>query len=189
MGFDMPIRRKPIQATLLGASSERVVMKQAAADENPNDAVVREFTWNLAAINIHMEDIRRIWADLLGVSGPQWLILMAISELDAGKGVSVGEVSTKLQVHQSFVTTQTKNLERSGFLIRTTSSADARIVLMSLTEKARKEIGKLTARRNKLNDFIFADMSDRSLRDITDSLTLIKYRVEKAALQLDLDNS
>src|SRR3954466_7303740 len=111
--------------------------------ENRTEVIAREFAWDLVAINTHLEDIRRFWAESLGVSGPQWLILMAISELDQGKGVSVGEVSSKLQVNSTFVSAQTKELERSGLLTRTASPSDARIVLMSLTELARREIAKL----------------------------------------------
>jgi MarR family transcriptional regulator, organic hydroperoxide resistance regulator len=154
-----------------------------------NDKLIRELTWDLVAINVHLEDIRRIWAEALGINGPQWLIMMAISDLDGGRGVSVGEVSAKLHVHQTFVSAQTRDLEKSGFLNRSASPDDARIVAMSLTDKARKEIGKLSARRNQLNEFMFADIGNRTLEEITRTLGLIRRRSEKAALQLDLDNS
>lgn len=154
-----------------------------------NDKLIRELTWDLVAINVHLEDIRRIWAEVLGVNGPQWLILMAISDLDEGRGVSVGEVSAKIHVHSTYISAQTKGLEKSGFLNRTASPVDARIVVMSLTDKARKEIAKLSARRNELNEFMFADIGNRTLEEITKTLKLIRRRSEKAALQLDLDSS
>jgi MarR family transcriptional regulator, organic hydroperoxide resistance regulator len=153
-----------------------------------NDEVVREFLWDVVSIGTFLEDIRRIWANALGVSGPQWLILMAINDLDVGSGVSVSDVAQKIHVRGTFVTAQTKSLERSGLLIREPSAEDARVVLMSLTHEARSKIAKLSARRKMLNDLIFADLNDRSLRDITDKLTLIRNRIEKAARHLDIES-
>ncbi len=181
----MPSRKK-ISST--ASFSGQTTIDRASRSDQLSGALERELTWDLLAINTHLEDIRRMWANLLGVSGPQWLILMAISELDGGEGVSVGEVSSKLYVNSTFVTAQTKSLERWGFLVRATSPSDARIVLMSLTDKARREIAKLAATRNKFSDYVFADIGDRTVRDITDSLSRIRQRVETAALQMKLDS-
>jgi DNA-binding MarR family transcriptional regulator len=174
----MYARKKSRQGSQISASGASIRPKQAKQ-------VHRDFVWDIIALNIHFEDIRRIWAELLGVTGPQWMILMAINDLDIGQGVSVGDVSTKIRVNPPFVTTQTKILEKSGFLTRTASPLDARSVLMSFTDKAHLEIAKLSAKRNELLDFIFADVSDRTLRDIA----VIRRKAEKAALQLDLDRS
>jgi MarR family transcriptional regulator, organic hydroperoxide resistance regulator len=152
-----------------------------------SDRLMGEFSWDISAINVHLEDIRRTWAKVLGVSGPQWLILMAISDLDQGAGVSVGDVSTKLNVRQPFVTAESKTLEKAGFVSRTSSPVDGRIVLMSLTEKARTGITHLSARRRKLNDAIFADLDNETLQEVREALSTIRRRMEKAALQLQLD--
>ncbi|WP_168195472.1 MarR family transcriptional regulator [Bradyrhizobium sp. NAS80.1] len=120
------------------------------------------------------------------MSGPQWLILMAISESDDDQGISVGEVSEKLQVNPTFVTAQSKSLESAGLLNRSPSPTDARIVLMSLTDRARKEIEKLSVRRKILNDSVFADMSERTLKETKEAIASVRRRVEEAALQLRL---
>src|SRR6266849_2896949 len=95
--------------------------------------VVRRFLLDLASINVHLDEIRKFWAKSLGVSGPQWMILMALSELDRGQGVSGKDVSELLHIDPSFITTQTKLLERAGLVRRLASSEDARVILMSLT--------------------------------------------------------
>ncbi len=82
----------------------------------------------------------RATAKTLGISGPQWMILMALSDMDKGDGVPVNVVSKKLHVDSSFVTTQSKLLEKKGFLRRKTSTEDARIVQMSLTDKTYKHL-------------------------------------------------
>ena len=151
-------------------------------DQNQDD-LVREFIWNIVSINTHFEEIRYMLARMLGISGPQWLILMAISDLDRGDGVSVRVVSEKLHVDPSFVTTQSKSLEKHGFMKRITSLDDARVVLMSLTDKACKQMANLSLHQEKLNEFIFSDLDARALGDITGKLTMLKNRLEKASLR------
>ena len=156
----------------------------AGGDDAARHGLAREFVWGILAVSMHFEDIRYAWADILGISGPQWLILMAIHDLDRGGGVSVRDVARKLHVDRSFITTQTQSLEKQGFMSRTVSADDARIVLMSVTDKARNEIKALSARQQSLDAFIFSDLDDRALRDIVDKLKLLEGRLEKASLKL-----
>jgi DNA-binding MarR family transcriptional regulator len=148
-----------------------------------NQDLVREFIWDIVSINTHFEEIRYMLARMLGISGPQWLILMAISDLDRGDGVSVRVVSEKLHVDPSFVTTQSKSLEKHGFMRRISSVDDARVVLMSLTDKACKQVASLSLHQERLNNYVFSDLDDRALEDITGKLTVLKNRLEKASLR------
>jgi len=152
-----------------------------------NQEIVRQFVWDVASINVHLDEIRHFWARELGISGPQWMILMAIGDLDRGKGVSVKDVSAMLHVDPSFVTTQSKMLEKNGFMRRLPSADDARVVLMSLSDKASKKIATLSSRREVLSEFVFAGYDDRALRDISDQLASLKNRLEKATLMLAVD--
>src|SRR5436305_10567034 len=38
--------------------------------------IIRRFTWAIASINVHLEELRYFWGKALGISGPQWMILM-----------------------------------------------------------------------------------------------------------------
>src|SRR3981081_3910739 len=80
-----------------------------------NQEFVRQFIWDLASINVHLEEIRYFWAKVLGISGPQWMILMALVDLDRGQGVAVKVVSKILHVDPSFVTTQSKSPGKKAF--------------------------------------------------------------------------
>src|SRR5690349_22952413 len=50
-----------------------------------NHDIARQFAWEIAAINVHLQEIRYFWAKALGVSGPQWMILMALADLEDRK--------------------------------------------------------------------------------------------------------
>ena len=162
--------------------------RRAGTDEpgGRNHEIARRFAWEIAAINVHLQDIRYFWAKTLGVSGPQWMILMALADLDQGEGVPVKVVSKMLHVDPSFVTTQSKMLEKKGFLRRKTSDDDARVVQMSLTDKTYKHIAGLAAQQEELNKFIFAEFSDRELGEFTAKLTALKARLEKASLKVSI---
>jgi hypothetical protein len=107
-------------------SSSRAKRGESNGVGGKNHDIARQFAWEIAAINVYLQEIRYFWAKALGVSGPQWMILMALADLDQGDGVPVKVVSKMLYVDPSFVT-----LEK-GFMRRKTSADDARVVQMSL---------------------------------------------------------
>jgi MarR family transcriptional regulator, organic hydroperoxide resistance regulator len=152
-----------------------------------NQDVIRRLTWVIASISVRLEELRYFWGKTLGISGPQWMILMALAEIDQDDGVPVNVVSKKLQVDSSFVTTQSKLLEKKGFIRRKTSTEDARIVQMSLTDKTCKHLASLAAQQEALNEFIFSEFDDRELGELTDKLAALQNRLEKACLKLVLD--
>ncbi len=166
-----------------------VARKRAAPDDavGRNQELVRQFSWAIASIGVHFQEIRQFWAGTLGVSGPQWMILMAISDVDEGEGASVQAVSKMLHVDPSFVTTQSKMLEKKGLMRRRTSAEDARVVQMSLTDKTYKHMANLASQQQSLNEFIFAELDSRDLADLTKKLMQLTGRFEKASLKITMD--
>jgi MarR family transcriptional regulator, organic hydroperoxide resistance regulator len=152
-----------------------------------NQDTIRRLTWVIASINVHLEELRYFWAKRLGISGPQWMILMALADMDQDEGVPVNVVSKKLHVDSSFITTQSKLLEKKGFLRRKTSTEDARIVQMSLTDKTYKHLAGLASQQEALNDFIFSEFSDGQLDELADKLTTLESKLEKARLKVVVD--
>jgi DNA-binding MarR family transcriptional regulator len=152
-----------------------------------NQDTIRRLTWVIASINVHLEELRYFWAKTLGISGPQWMILMALADMDQDEGVPVNVVSKKLHVDSSFITTQSKLLEKKGFLRRKTSTEDARIVQMSLTDKTYKHLASLASQQEALNDFIFSEFNDEQLGQLTDKLATLENRLEKARLKVVVD--
>lgn len=174
------------------AASPSDSAKQAGPGEpgpknQKNQDLVRQFAWQIASISVYLDEIRQYWARALGISGPQWMILMALADLDQGDGVSVKVVSKMLHVDPSFVTTQSKMLEKKGFMRRKTSAVDARIVQMSLTDKTYKYIANLASQQEALNEFIFAEFGDRELADLNVKLTSLTKRLEKARLKVAIE--
>lgn len=152
-----------------------------------NQETIRRFAWVINSVGVHLEELRYFWAKALGISGPQWMILMALADLDDKDGIPVNVVSKKLHVDPSFVTTQSKLLEKKGFLRRKTSTDDARVVLMSLTDKSYKQMAGLAAQQEALNEFVFAELSSKQLDELIDTLSGLRNRLEKGRLKVIAD--
>ncbi|MGY4627240.1 MarR family winged helix-turn-helix transcriptional regulator [Bradyrhizobium sp. USDA 4486] len=157
--------------------------------EKKLDRAITEFIWNVVEVHSQLENIHTSWAGLLGISKPQWLILMAITELDDGRGVAGIDVANKLRVHPAFVTNQTKALEKRGFLSRRPGADDARFVLMSLTTKATKALDKLSKRKLALNSTMSNGLDEKTMADLNAALAIIAKNARLAARLLAIDVS
>jgi DNA-binding MarR family transcriptional regulator len=155
--------------------------------ERALDKTAADFLWQIFKIHSRLEVLNESWADLIGVTAAQWLILMAVSELQEGSGVSGDAIAKKLCVQSGFVTSQTKNLEKAGFLLRTPSAVDTRVVLMSMTERALAEFDKLSKRRLSLNSTIFNGLDEKTLADLNVALAIVAKNAQLAAKLLAID--
>ncbi|MCP3441179.1 MarR family winged helix-turn-helix transcriptional regulator [Bradyrhizobium sp. CCGUVB14] len=150
------------------------------------DRALRDFVWNIVEIHSQLGEIHKSWAQMLGITEPQWLILMAIDELDAGRGVSGIEVANKLKIHPPFVTSQTKRLETMNLLARDPSPDDARFVQLSLTQNAKTEIARLSTKRQALNSTMIEGLDGASLDYVNKRLSLIAKNSRLASQKLSI---
>jgi DNA-binding MarR family transcriptional regulator len=86
----------------------------------------------------------------------------------------------KLRADPSFVTAQTKLLEKAGHVRRVPSKKDGRVVLMSFSDRARKQIANLKARQQALAEFLLSDLGDAELNAMLDSSKKLERRFAKA---------
>ncbi|MBR0894799.1 MarR family transcriptional regulator [Bradyrhizobium tropiciagri] len=149
--------------------------------------LIKRFTLEISSINSHLERVRQIWGKALGVSGPQWMILIAVSDLDKDDGVPINVVSKLLHVDPSFVTTQSKLLEQKELLHRSPSPADARVVRLSLTDKTRKHLVGLSEQHKAFKKTVFEEFSEPELAEFTGKLAMLTNRLEKACLIVAMD--
>ncbi|MET4037114.1 MULTISPECIES: MarR family transcriptional regulator [unclassified Bradyrhizobium] len=160
--------------------------KDQMGDKDQLNKAVTDFIWNIVEIHSQLEEIHKGWAEMMGISEPQWLILMAIDEIDEGRGVSGIAVANKLRIHPAFVTNQTKKLEEKGLLSRVTSPDDARFLQISLTEKAGGEIANLSNKRLALNLTMFAGLDEASLDYLNKRLSSIAKNSRLASQKLSI---
>ncbi|MGX1350866.1 DNA-binding MarR family transcriptional regulator [Bradyrhizobium elkanii] len=139
---------------------------------------IRPFMWEIRSISAWLEELARSRADVLGITGPQWMILMAVAYLGKENGVPVNMVSKLMHVDPSFVTTHSKPLEKNGFLRRKHCASDARVVQMTLTAKTRKRLASL-AGQEALDELASDEFGVNGSSEFIAKLAAVRRRLEK----------
>ena len=98
---------------------------------------------------MQLEDLQNFWAKVLGIHGPQWMIVMALQRLDRGEGTSALAVADMLQMNPTFVTSQSQFLESKGLVRRTAFGDEAGTMMLSLTEQAHEHLAELASQQSK----------------------------------------
>jgi DNA-binding MarR family transcriptional regulator len=118
------------------------------------------------------------YMDNLGITYPQYLVLMVLWEKD---DISVNEISQKLILNTNTVTPLLKRMEAQGFIKRRRSRSDERKVIVKLTGK-----GKLMQKKaayipeSLASGLVSGTMKIEELNDLKSKLKkLINYLVQK----------
>ncbi len=159
---------------------------KSITEKRYSEAIDR-LTWEITAIHAHLEEIQRVWARVLGISRSQWMILMAISDLDEGSGVPVKTVAKILHVDGSFVTTQSNLLEKIKLVRRQPCRMDGRVVRLFLSDRALTLLARESERNQAVTDSVFTDFEEGELNKFVTQLTLLGQRLEKAKLRLSIE--
>jgi DNA-binding MarR family transcriptional regulator len=93
----------------------------------------------LYASSLAMTKVYKPFLDPLGLTYPQYLVMLVLWERD---GVTVSEVGDRLTLDSGTLTPLLKRLEAAGLLRRLRDSADERRVLLTLTAEGRALRGR-----------------------------------------------
>ncbi|MBN2612038.1 MAG: MarR family transcriptional regulator [Bacteroidales bacterium] len=118
------------------------------------------------------------YLDKLGITYPQYLVLMVLWETD---GLTVNEISHKLILNTNTVTPLLKRMESMGIIRRQRSGSDERRVLIHLTEKG-KTLREAAASipENLVAQISSGDMSFEDLKDLKSKLyNIIHFLLDK----------
>lgn len=111
------------------------------------------------------------YLDKLGITYPQYLVLMVLWESDE---ISVNDITQKLILNTNTVTPLLKRMELQGLISRTRSGNDERKVIITLTEKGmllQKEAE--TIPQSLASSLISESMQIEELVDLKDKLYLL----------------
>ncbi len=86
------------------------------------------------------EGLARLYRSQFGISIPEWRVLVHLAH--AGN-VSVRDIEARVAMEKSKVSRAASRLERAGYVRKTVSKSDRRLVSMSLTEKGKSLMAEL----------------------------------------------
>lgn len=127
-----------------------------------------------------METVRGHLGARMGVSGPQYSVLIAIAHLQAEHGVSVSALAKALHVSNAFVASETGKLAQRGFLHKRTNPDDRRGILLSIAPAGRIEIGKIGDEIRVINDLFFGALDAKAFAALCAAISALVHSSRKA---------
>jgi DNA-binding MarR family transcriptional regulator len=126
--------------------------------EDGNDQRLRRLLYDLFVLSAHVDTIRSHVGGLVGLTPPQYSIVIVVAQSQENGGASVGAVAAHLHVSSAFVATEASKLVRKGFLMKRANPTDRRGVLLTLSREAEETIRSLAPYLRSINDRFFASL-------------------------------
>ncbi len=130
--------------------------------ENGSDDRFRRLVYDLLTIANRMTTVREHLGARMGISAPQYSLLMAVGQFQGAHGVGVTAVAKVLHVSSAFVATESNKLAEAGLLAKRANPKDGRAVLLSLTRAGRSLIARHSAEIRAINDIFFGTLTPRT---------------------------
>jgi DNA-binding MarR family transcriptional regulator len=137
-------------------------VSRAALLDKGSDRPFRSLVNDLFTIASRMEVIRTYLGGRMGISGPQYSVLIAVAHLQGEHGVRVGTLAHALHVSSAFIASETGKLSRLGLLLKRPSPQDRRGVLLTLTSAGRLNIDRVSGELRAINDMFFGSLDPSS---------------------------
>ncbi len=133
------------------------------------DTEFRGLVHDLMAFAHHIETCRDGFGAMVGLSGVQYEILMAVRRFQgpgddpgaAGAGISVGQVAARLHRSGAFITLEVNKLVAKGVLAKAADPGDGRRVLLSISDEGEALVRALAPVQQQVNDVLFACLDGR----------------------------
>jgi DNA-binding MarR family transcriptional regulator len=146
-----------------------------------SDLDFRDFVADLFAAASGMQSLRRSLGKAAGLSGSDVAVLLAIRRLSRQDCVSVREIAEHLHVAAPHVTTELGQLAAAGLITKQANQRDPRAVDVKLTPLGRRSLALLTRLVRRVNDVLFAGMSESEMQQVHHFFRRIIARSAQAA--------
>ena len=130
--------------------------------EKGSDRRFRILVNDLFTIASRMELVRAHLGRRMGISGPQYSLLVAVAHLQGGRGVSVGAIAQAMHVSSAFIAAETGKMAKLGLLLKRANPDDRRGVLISLAPAGRLKLDRVSAEIRAINDLFFGALDTAS---------------------------
>ncbi len=135
---------------------ERLTVTRNSLLVNGSDQEFRAFIHDFLTFGARLDAIRESFGALLGLSGPGYTCLMAISFLQNKGGVGINGVARHLHLSAAFITLEVAKLVEAGLVVKQTNSDDRRRVLLTVSAKGRGVLSRLSEVQAPVNDALFS---------------------------------
>ncbi len=177
MSAKRPVRRQRRNAA---ASALPPTTSRRALLKGGSDHAFRALVHDLLTVSSRMETVRGHLGARMGVSGPQYSVLIAIAHLQGDHGVSVSALAKALHVSNAFIASETGKLAQRGLLHKRTNPHDRRGILLSIAPAGRIGIGKIGDEIRAINDLFFGALDASAFAALSAAVGALVHSSRKA---------
>jgi DNA-binding MarR family transcriptional regulator len=161
MSISRTTRRRPRAENKATAPLPPTTSRRALLNGG-SDRSFRALVHDLLTVSSRMELVRGHLGARLGVSGPQYSVMVAVAHLQGDGGVSVTALAKALHVSSAFIASETGKLAQRGLVHKRINPHDRRGVLLSIAPTGQLELGRIGAEIRAINDLFFGALDAKA---------------------------
>ena len=151
-----------------------------------SDDAFRQFVHDTLAFAARLQQIRNQLGQVVGLSGTQYTVLIAIAHLSGTEEkVGVNLVADHLHFSGAFITIEINKLVAAGLVEKETDAEDRRRVVLTITAKARALLNELAPVQRPANDVLFSCLSARDFEKLRKIMSDMVQTADEAIRLLD----
>ncbi|RXH25309.1 MULTISPECIES: MarR family transcriptional regulator [Bradyrhizobium] len=148
--------------------------------------LVEQIVRAVRSVDFLISEVQTGWASAMGLTVSQWNMLVIIAEAHERSGLQVKSVAETLRVNASFIVRQSRPLEDLGLIRRKSSNTDKRVVYLSATPKALKELARLQESRDSVCAAIKKEMGEATTLHTIELLQQLERSLARCRARLQI---
>ena len=124
-----------------------------------SDDAFRQMVHDALAFSSRLQAVRDGYAELIGLTGIQYTILIAIHHLQYERDISIAALARHLHLSAPFVTNETNKLVREALVEKFRDPDDGRRLILRTTSEAHSRLDRLAEVQSPVNDEHFAPLA------------------------------
>ena len=149
------------------------------------DGEFRSLIHDTLAFSARILNIRDGFGQILGLTGAQYSILIAIVRLQGADGIGVQAIAEHLHLSGAFVTIEVNRLVTAGLVTKDSDPADGRRVRLKVTSGGMRKLASLLPVQAPVNDALFARLSKTEFNSLRKIMAKLVTNGEEALALLD----
>jgi DNA-binding MarR family transcriptional regulator len=150
-----------------------------------SDREFRSLVQDLFGLAAGIQAVTAGFAAMIGLSAPQYSILVSVRHLEGTQPVGVTKLARYLRLSAPFVAVEVAKLVRLGLLAKKADAKDGRRVQLALTPKGHERLAELAPDQAQVNDLIFQNLSAQEFKELRRILGKLAPGSERGIALLD----
>ena len=183
----MKRRSTGVLGKLLTASKKELL-------DGDNDRTLRTLLHDYFAFAHCLEQAREKFANFIGLSPSQYMMLIAIAQQQADEPLGISHIAKRMHMSGAFVTIEVNKLVERGLVEKSAHPGDARRVQLSVTPQCLKRLIRLAEFQRPVNDQLFGTLNRKEFEQVSRLLSRLAASGDKAVklaahLQATMDDA